>query len=1137
MSIWQLATRSLVHFRRTNLALLCGIAIATAVLTGALIVGDSVRGSLKSLTHERLGKIEEILFAQQFFRVELAETLAKEMPSTYQAAVPAIMINQATLERVDGKSRAQSVTVLGVEEPFWDLDIAGVKPPSIGDDQIVINQSLADELNAEVGDQLILRVGKTSGIASDSPLARKTDLVQTLVDLEIVAIIPAKGLGRFSLQASQQIPANAFLSLETLQDGLDQDGKANTIFVASNDVNRVASGGTFVNLQESLHPSLEDLGLLMETVSLDYQDGEETKTVAEYKTLINDRMIYSAEQTAAIEKALGGVEHQSLFTYLSTKLQRLDTSGQPTGDIVPYSTITAVDSNASLGPLQSADKQPIELSDNEIVLNDWTANAMDAKVGETIRVTFFEPESSHSEPVERADNFVLKAIVPITAPDRPFSRRRNAKFVAPPTLANDPDLTPRVEGITDAESIDRWDAPFPMDRSLLSGRDDDYWLYYRTTPKAFVSAAAGQRLWQSRFGDVTSFRVSAGEGKGLTAGDLESALASDAEAFNMTWIRARRDGREASKGTTPFDGLFFGFSMFIILSALILVGLLLRLSLEQRASQIGLLQAIGLDWNRTFKALFLELSILVVFGGLIGVMLGVGYAWLMLAGLKTWWLAAIVTPFMNLTVTPKSVLLGWILGAIAALATMALTLWRFRSISPSRLMVGQTTTDSAVGKPLSAWGAYVPAGFLVVAALLSLKAPSLSPEGQGGAFFGSGACVLIALLWWVARGLQREATASSGGYLDTRSLAYRNLTRNPTRSAMTIGLVAAACFLIVAMSAFRLSPTDEGTGGFEFIGTSDQPIFASADTANLIGLRLQDGDDASCRNLFRSRRPRLIGITEAFIEQANSVGEMEWAGTEGDSDKPWQLLSLNSDSDVIPVVIDKNTAMYGLQIYTGVGTEFERDYGDAGVLRFRIVGLLAGSIFQGNLLIPEDRLLAKFPRVSGYRYFLVDADTDGNDVAASELEKKFSDEGLDLTSTERLLAELLSVQNTYLSTFQSLGGLGLLLGTLGLAAVQVRNVVQRRKELALMRATGYRNGQLSAILLWEHGMLLLGGLLIGILAALAVVLPHIIFGGAAVPFFSLLGTLLMVAIVGLISALIAQRAMQNTPLLNSLREN
>ena len=84
------------------------------------------------------------------------------------------------------------------------------------------------------------------------------------------------------------------------------------------------------------------------------------------------------------------------------------------------------------------------------------------------------------------------------------------------------------------------------------------------------------------------------------------------------------------------------------------------------------------------------------------------------------------------------------------------------------------------------------------------------------------------------------------------------------------------------------------------------------------------------------------------------------------------------------------------------------------------------------------------------------------------------------------------MQNTYLATFQSLGGLGLLLGTIGLAVVQWRNVLERRGELALLRAAGFPARMLAILVALENVLLLLLGLGVGLLAALGgrLAAPH-----------------------------------------------
>ena len=174
--------------------------------------------------------------------------------------------------------------------------------------------------------------------------------------------------------------------------------------------------------------------------------------------------------------------------------------------------------------------------------------------------------------------------------------------------------------------------------------------------------------------------------------------------------------------------------------------------------------------------------------------------------------------------------------------------------------------------------------------------------------------------------------------------------------------------------------------------------------------------------------------------------------------------------------------------------------------------------------------------MGGYQFFLVD--THGEPVAKvrQALEGTLGDFGFDAQTTAARLAAFFAVQNTYLSTFQSLGGLGLLLGTFGLATVQLRSVLERRSELALLRAAGFRRALLARLVMIENSLLLLGGLAVGVFAALVAVLPHWLGGGASVPWRWLSLTLGTVLAVGLIAGLVAVRAVLRAELLPALRE-
>ncbi len=243
----------------------------------------------------------------------------------------------------------------------------------------------------------------------------------------------------------------------------------------------------------------------------------------------------------------------------------------------------------------------------------------------------------------------------------------------------------------------------------------------------------------------------------------------------------------------------------------------------------------------------------------------------------------------------------------------------------------------------------------------------------------------------------------------------------------------------------------------------------------------------------------------------------------------------DSGTRPLPVVLDLNTAMYSLHLMKGVGEQYEITDERGGKVRLQVVGLLANSLFQGSLLVSEPQFLKLYPSVSGYRFFLIDAPPAEAIAVQDALEETLEDYGFDAQGAADVLAGYMAVQNTYLSTFQSLGGLGLLLGTVGLAVVQLRSVLERRSELALMQAVGFRRRRLALMVMIENALLLIAGLAVGLTAALVAVLPHLLGGGAAIPWAMLLVTLGLVMVVGLLAGLLAVRAVLRGELLPALR--
>ncbi|MGH9370575.1 MAG: FtsX-like permease family protein, partial [Vicinamibacterales bacterium] len=296
-------------------------------------------------------------------------------------------------------------------------------------------------------------------------------------------------------------------------------------------------------------------------------------------------------------------------------------------------------------------------------------------------------------------------------------------------------------------------------------------------------------------------------------------------------------------------------------------------------------------------------------------------------------------------------------------------------------------------------------------------------------------------------------------------------------------------------------------------------------------------DDASCLNLYRPRNPTIIAPDATFIESNRFTFASALAETDEERANPWLLLRRTFDDGAVPVVADATSLQYVL--HASLGDTMSIDIGSATPLVLRFVGALEDSVLQGELVMGEEDFVRLFPGQQGFRYFLVDAPDVTTRAQASALaevvERELQFFGVDAVSTADRLDAFHRVENTYLSTFQALGGLGLLLGTVGLATVMFRNVLERRRELALLRAVGYNGRHVTTMILAETVLLLASGLLAGAGCAIIAIAPAWLGRGGSAPGAGLVLLLAGVVVAGLLSAVAATRAALSGRLLQALR--
>jgi hypothetical protein len=302
---------------------------------------------------------------------------------------------------------------------------------------------------------------------------------------------------------------------------------------------------------------------------------------------------------------------------------------------------------------------------------------------------------------------------------------------------------------------------------------------------------------------------------------------------------------------------------------------------------------------------------------------------------------------------------------------------------------------------------------------------------------------------------------------------------------------------------------------------------------SFVPFRERPGDDASCLNLYAPQEPKILGASHSFLVEGRFSFQDSLASTPAQKENPWLLLESGPQGEAIPAIGDATTIQYILHL--SLGHEITVRGRNGVPVRLRLVAALRNSILQGELVISEADFLRAFPEQEGYRFFLLNAPAHSAAALVQPLMERLEDWGFRVTSSRERLASYQAVENAYLSTFQSLGALGLILGTAGLATVLLRNVLERRRELALLRAVGFRRQILSVIIVAENVVLMIFGLACGTVCALLATLPALHARGVAFPIATVGAILGSVLIVGLASSILAVIAAFHSPLLDALR--
>ncbi|MFZ5939201.1 MAG: FtsX-like permease family protein [Bacteroidota bacterium] len=1060
MNSFRFLLKSLLHYRLKHLAVLTGIAVSMAVLTGALMVGDTVAWNLRKMVDLRLGRItHSVNCGDRFVTLDLAGRMEEQS----ELLVAPIMQLQGMLLTPDGRT-LNRVSVAGVNTGFGKVTGIGTFNDSLRHDEVIVSRNVAEHLGVKVGDELLLRIRKASLVPLNAPFVADNG-GSVLARVRIRAVAGDDELGRYSLRVTQSPPFNLFMSLTALNALMETSGKANTLLISAG--KETGTSMLQARLKEAWQPADEQLKIV--------------QTVTGELSITSERVFLDDALTRELQGLTG--EKQFILTYFINAVEK----GQAS---TPYSFVSTL-------PEESMGR-------NEIVINRWLAGDLGAGIGDTLLLRYFLVGPLR-ELREDSARFVVREVVDLKG------------------IYADPTLMPDIPGLTDAGNCRDWETGIPIKLDRIRDKDEDYWNRYRGTPKAFIRIDRAVELWQNRFGSYTALRIEGDSGiYNPVSSELRQLLDPAGAGITVTDVRAT--GKQAAVQGTDFSQLFIGLGFFVLLAAVILTILLLYLNLEGRKEQVAILSATGFTRSRIISLLATEQLLLCIPAIVLGILLAVFYNHLVFKLLNGLWGDIVRTELIKTVVLPSTLLKGALITLFINAAAVILTVRRF--IRPA-VHEGHRRS-SGNGRKWS--GPFVISAVLIPAAaslLLIVWQLAGKETVMPSVFFLSGGLMLISALSGMYFLLSRGFSPAAGNISPLR-IALSNSFRNRGRSLGIVSLFALGSFIVISTGANRkdlfvnASDPRSGTGGFTWFAESAVPVLHDLNeprvkndlgipgSLSFVQFMKGEGDDASCLNLNRINQPAILAVSPDKLSGRFSFISGIQSLPAGD---PWSVLDSVFPSGVVPGIADETVIKWGLGMKAGDTLHYTDGNGnDMAVL---LAGGLAGSVFQGNVLISGNQFLRHFPDHSGTSVFLI-SEPAGNELQdVEQLRNVMRDYGWDMELTAARLAAFNSVTNTYLSIFLAMGALALMIGTIGLAIILLRTMLERKSEIALLGAVGYRRRDIFRLVATEFLALLFAGILAGSLAAVIATLPSLLSPNTGVSLAGIGKIILLLVINGL----------------------
>jgi putative ABC transport system permease protein len=1083
--ITKIVVNSVRFYKKAVINQILIVALLSAVITGSLLTGWSVRVSLKKTAAEHLWNTGILISSgNRFFDLSLADRLR----DSARLNCTGLLEMNGFCQNLSTQKGVNNTHIYFVTRNFFRFH--GNDTVQINSGEVAVNEKVAADLELKKGDEMIVSFNEINDIPSDAPFAPAREEGRSVV-FKVGAILSAADAGNFSLSISQMVPGNIFVNLSDIDNYQGKQIKINRLLVDNK--SNVTTDDALDILKKFLKPS--DLGIRI--MPLRKTAGYELRSARIFldKSLISEIGKYIPSSAP-------------LITYLGNRISH----GQR---FAPYSFVSALPHSL----------YPEIVNGNDIIINRWLAEDLLVRPGDTLMMTWYAPDSLNKL-IEKKNGFFVRQIAEMKG------------------IYGDSLLMPDFPGISGKESCSDWDAGVPVKLNDIRKKDEEYWNKFRGTPKAFINYDKGAELWGNNFGPATAMRFPGNLSEEEITKKLTGHLDPAINGFRITDLY--EESLRAASESVDFSTLFLSLGFFLILAAIVLLSFAVTTYLESKHGQIRTFFALGFRTSWIERLFLAESGLISVTGCFIGSFAGILVSMVIINLLNTVWQGAVQTNTLTAFFSLIPIFTGFVVTTIIAMIFLIFKIkLHLKNLSREKKI---SLSPPGRGRNL----VFLISSLIVSSALFFLS--RIIKDQETFLCFGSGSVLLVSMIL-----LCRLYLIYPGGLISDNNKFSGKLSRMyysyyPSHAVAPILFIAAGIFAVFITGANRMSfdsdhlKPDSGTGGY--LLWCDNTIPVKADLATPSGRATESLDedqlsqmsfvqikrfaanDASCLNLNHVTAPSLLGVNpDEFI----SRGSFSFTRSiKNDNIKnPWEFLNLHPSGNTIYGIADQTVLEWGLKIKPGDTLIMRSENGQK--LNIIIAGGLKSSVFQGYVILGMENFRKYFPSVSGSSIFLVDGNKNLADLYTSTLNERFERYGIRVERTNDRLASFYEVTNTYLSVFGVFGALGMVTGIAGLGFVLLRNYNYRRREFALLMATGFKIKRIRKLILSEQMFILLAGIISGVVPAIIATLPSL-RNSTEVPWFYLVSMVLAILLTGTGALLLSIKSVTSNSLTSSLKK-